>query len=159
MKKFFAVFLAFFSILIGALAFQYYKNYKKTENIPQVIVYDEQEKKIVQFKVELAITEPEKNKGLMGREYLSKDRGMLFIYPQEQNLSFWMKNTLIPLDIIYISAEKKIFLVVNDVPPCRTDICPGYPSGKPGQYVLEINAGLSESLGIKAGQKVEFSFP
>lgn len=78
---------------------------------------------------------------------------MLVLFPNEAPRSFWMKNTLLPLDIIYIGGDRRI-VKISQAAPCRADPCAGYPSLHPAQYVLEINGGLSEELGIRAGDRV-----
>lgn len=109
------------------------------------------------FKVELAQTDHERAQGLMYRESMSDDAGMLFIFDDEQPRSFWMKNTLIALDIIYFDRNRRLVSIQHDVPPCRNTIsrCPGYPSTGPAAYVLEINAGLSRKYGFKRGDLLD----
>lgn len=105
--------------------------------------------------VELALDSPSQAKGLMGREVMPENRGMLFLFPQTQPLSFWMKNTLIPLDIIYISEAGDVIDIVQ-AEPCRTRQCPSYPAKAPGKYVLELNSGMAEKLGLKVGDNLNW---
>jgi uncharacterized membrane protein (UPF0127 family) len=107
----------------------------------------------VTFHVELARTEPEREKGLMYREHLAPDAGMLFLFERSSVQTFWMKNTLIPLDMIFISPDYKIVGIVNDAEPQTLSV---RSVGEPSQYVLEIGAGLSARLGFRAGQPVTF---
>jgi uncharacterized membrane protein (UPF0127 family) len=107
----------------------------------------------VTFHVELARTEPEREKGLMYREHLAPDAGMLFLFERSSVQTFWMKNTFIPLDMIFISSEHKIVGIVNDAEPQTLNV---RSVGEPSQYVLEIGAGLSARLGFNAGQQVTF---
>ena len=109
-----------------------------------------------EFQAELADDPTERSQGLMWRQELAKDRGMLFIFPQDTEGPFWMKNTLIPLDIIFIGADKKIVSIVERATPQTTS--PRAPEG-PYRYVLEINGGRSAELGIQAGDAVEFQVP
>ena len=95
----------------------------------------------------------------MFRESLPENSGMLFIFPDSSPRSFWMKNTLIPLDMIWIDESKKIVGITENVQPCKADPCPSYPSGKPVKYVLEVNAGFAERKGIKENDSVEFDLP
>ena len=104
----------------------------------------------VKFDVELAQTSAEKAKGLMYRSSMPENHGMLFIFDAVAPRSFWMKNTLIPLDMIFIDSEMKVVEIKSNVLPCEADPCPTYTS-LPAMYVLEINAGLSEKSGIKIG--------
>jgi uncharacterized membrane protein (UPF0127 family) len=107
------------------------------------------------FKVELADTQEKHALGLMFRETLADDRGMLFLFPGEGIRSFWMRNTRIPLDIFYFDADLRLVNVVENAKPCRTQRCPGYPSEGPAQYVLELNAGKAAELGVRPGDRLE----
>jgi uncharacterized membrane protein (UPF0127 family) len=106
------------------------------------------------FRVELAITPPEQERGLMFRKSLDADAGMLFVSETERPHVFWMKNTLIPLDMIFIGANRRIVGIVQNAEPQSLN---GRQVDGPSQYVLEIGGGLSASLGIRAGQLVEFA--
>src|SRR3989344_9606330 len=108
------------------------------------------------FSVEIAQTAVEREKGLMFRENLNSDNGMLFIFPKAEKYGFWMKNTLIPLDIIWIDQNKTIVYIEKDVQPCKINNCPVYVPNKEAIYVLEINAGLSEENNLSVGEIVEF---
>ena len=108
------------------------------------------------FQAEIADDPAERTRGLMFRESMDDDHGMLFLFPQPDQLSFWMRNTLIPLDIIFIKSDRTILGVVeNAVPETTTSrMVPGL-----SQFVLEINGGRAAQLGIRAGQKVTFLAP
>jgi uncharacterized membrane protein (UPF0127 family) len=107
------------------------------------------------FTVELAESSEEQALGLMFRDSLPEDHGMLFLFPGEARRSFWMKNTRIPLDIFYFDAERKLVSVSENTPPCRTQRCPSYPSTGPAQYVLELKAGKAAELGARPGDELE----
>ncbi|MBT8060728.1 MAG: DUF192 domain-containing protein [Gammaproteobacteria bacterium] len=107
------------------------------------------------FSVELAETREKQALGLMFRDSLPNDHGMLFIFPVESMQSFWMKNTRIPLDIFYFDEELRLVNVAENARPCRTPRCPGYPSTGPAKYVLELNAGKAAELGAGAGDVLE----
>ncbi len=105
------------------------------------------------FRVELAASEPQRERGLMYRNHLDPDAGMLFVFDREAPLTFWMKNTLIPLDMIFISSGRRIVgIVENAVPETET---PRRVEGL-SRYVLEIAGGMSRRLGISAQSAVEF---
>ncbi len=106
------------------------------------------------FDVEVADTEIKRAIGLMNRTNLPEKSGMLFIFGSERTVSFWMKNTLIPLDMIFISEDKKIVNIKRQAQPCKTLDCESYKSEKPVKYVLEINGGLSDKLGIREGDGI-----
>jgi uncharacterized membrane protein (UPF0127 family) len=107
----------------------------------------------VTFNVELARTEPEREKGLMFREHLASDAGMLFLFERPSVQAFWMKNTLIPLDMVFIGADHAVVGVVANAQPLTLT---ARTVGEPSQYVLEIGGGLAARLGIRAGSRVEF---
>lgn len=105
------------------------------------------------LKVEVVSKPVAMQMGLMYRKHLAKDRGMLFIFQQEESQSFWMKNTFIPLDMIFISAGFRI-VDITTMQPCTTDPCPDYTSRQPAQYCLEVNAGYCRSHNIAVGDKI-----
>jgi uncharacterized protein len=107
----------------------------------------------VPVRVEIADTDAEWQTGLMGRTTLEGDAGMLFVFDQEQTLSFWMKDTLIPLSIAYIDAEGRI-VDIQDMQPLD-DIPPQYVSAEPARYALEVNQGFFEERSVTVGDMVE----
>lgn len=102
------------------------------------------------FDVEVVTTPEDQAKGLMFRENLDNDEGMLFIFKNSDDRTFWMKNTLIPLDIIFINDSK--IQSIHYATPCLSDDCPVYPGF--GDMVLEINGNLTKKLGIRKGDSV-----
>ena len=105
------------------------------------------------FQVELATNDAQREEGLMHRKALAADHGMLFVFAYEAPQSFWMKNTLIPLDMLFFDKDRKLVSMQLDVPPCTSDPCAVYPSGKPVTYVLELAAGTVAQLGITTGAR------
>lgn len=106
----------------------------------------------VDFKVELAQTKEELAKGLMNRKYLPEQSGMLFLFPQSSTgVGMWMKNTLIPLDMIFFDAGGKVVDIVSNALPCEQVPCPTYESDRKVASVLELNAGMIERYGISLG--------
>ena len=103
------------------------------------------------FTVEIADTGEKQALGLMFRDSLPDNHGMIFIFPGEAMRSFWMKNCRIPLDIFYFDEDLKLVSVAENAPPCRTARCPSYPSTGPAKYVLELNAGKAEELSVQPG--------
>ena len=106
------------------------------------------------FKVDIADSSEEQALGLMFRNSMAADQGMLFIFPNEAPRSFWMKNTRIPLDIMYFDKDLKMVSISADTPPCRVSRCPSYPSKAPAMYVLELNAGIASELGVGVGDRL-----
>lgn len=106
--------------------------------------------------VELAQTSEEKAIGLMNRTALPEDQGMLFVYENDEPRVFWMKNTLIPLDMIFINKSLTIVSIQQDAPPCVQDPCAAYSSAAPAAYVLEVNGGFAQRHGIAVGDAVTF---
>jgi uncharacterized membrane protein (UPF0127 family) len=119
----------------------------------RTLVIDASGGKKVEVRVEVADDLAEQAKGLMDRTTLGENRGMLFVYPGERELSFWMKNTLIPLSIAFIDSERRI-IDIQDMKPLD-DEPPHYVSAEPTQYALEVNQGFFESRGVKVGDSVE----
>jgi uncharacterized membrane protein (UPF0127 family) len=110
--------------------------------------------------IELAVTREEQVQGLMFREHLDENAGMLFVFEEERGLAFWMKNTLIPLDVLYLDANGTI-VDIHTMQPCPPETldCPNYPSQDEAQYALEINAGRAEELGLEIGETLEIILP
>ncbi len=108
------------------------------------------------FKVKTAETAAERSKGLMEVEQLEEDRGMLFIFDHSGVYAFWMKNTLIPLDMVWLDKDKKIVFIKHNAQPCKKEPCESFSPGKEAKYVLEINGGLAEKLGLEIGERAVF---
>ena len=106
------------------------------------------------FAVEIADTQQKQALGLMFRDNMPANQGMLFIFQTEAPRSFWMKNTRIPLDILYFDKDFKLVGIAADTPPCRVRRCPSYPSNAPAKYVLELNAGKASELGVVLGDSM-----
>jgi uncharacterized membrane protein (UPF0127 family) len=104
--------------------------------------------------VEIADTPEERARGLMGRESLPEDSGMIFVYPEPTEGAYWMKNTLIPLSIAFYDSNGEILRIL-DMEPCRRDPCPLYDPGVPYVGALEVNQGAFERLGVREGDRVE----
>jgi uncharacterized membrane protein (UPF0127 family) len=119
---------------------------------PQVIIVTRDGREVA-FQVEIADTPAKREMGLQYRRDLAPHRGMIFLFPAEEQLSFWMQNTPIALDMIFISADKKIVGIVENATPFSLDS--RSVDGK-SQYVLEINGGLSRRYGFEAGDSVRF---
>ncbi|SDZ30794.1 hypothetical protein SAMN04487939_13614 [Lysobacter sp. yr284] len=109
------------------------------------------------FQVEVAKTREERASGLMFRERMAAGRGMVFVHDSEDLQAYWMKNTRIPLDILYFDARRRLVSQQRNVPPCSAgDRCPPYPSEAPAKYVLELNAGQAEKLKLETGAEMKF---
>jgi uncharacterized protein len=104
--------------------------------------------------IEIADNDNERMQGLMYRQSMQENEAMLFIFPNEEPRSFWMKNTYISLDIIYINSQKEIVSIQKYTQPKSTY---SIPSEKPAMYVLEANAGFTDKNGINVRDKIEFS--
>ena len=117
------------------------------------VVIDASGGKKVEVRVEVADDPFKRTKGLMYRKALGEDRGMLFVFSREQPLSFWMKNTLIPLSVAYIDSEGRITDILDMRP--LDDKAPHYVSSEPVQYALEVNQGFFKEQGVKVGDHAE----
>src|SRR4051794_14510700 len=102
------------------------------------------------FTLEVAANDDDRQRGLMYRKSMPEDHGMLFVFPDERPLSFWMRNTLIPLDIVYLDRVGKVVSVAQMKPLDET----GVPSGWPAKYAIELNEGAAKRVGVKAGDVV-----
>ncbi|MFO0605934.1 MAG: DUF192 domain-containing protein [Polyangiales bacterium] len=107
----------------------------------------------VPVQVEVARTDPQRMRGLMYRREMAETAGMIFLFPGESHQTFWMRNTLIPLDMIFIKADRTILGIYRNAVPETDD-----PREVPGdsQYVLEVNGGFCQRHNVNAGDRVEF---
>ncbi|MEO6365562.1 MAG: DUF192 domain-containing protein [Luteimonas sp.] len=107
------------------------------------------------YAVEIADSDEERARGLMFREEMAARAGMIFVHDREAPQAYWMKNTKIPLDILYFDDARKLVSQQRDVPPCSLgDGCPPYPSAAPARYVLELNAGEAARLNLRDGAEL-----
>lgn len=133
---------------------------KKTNSQPQFVKEGELEflqpdgKPIIKINIEVADNDSERQQGLMNRAFMSYDRGMLFIFDKEAPQAFWMKNTIIPLDIIYVNSNKEIVSIAENTQPYSEA---SLPSGKPAIFVVEVNAGFCAQNKIQRGNKISFN--
>ena len=110
----------------------------------------------IKVTLEVADDHASKALGLSGREFLDENDGMIFVYDKETpSLTFWMKNTLIPLDMIFLSSDFEVVYIIKNVPVCEKDPCENYTSEADAQYVIELNSGWSEKNNLKVGESIE----
>jgi len=109
------------------------------------------------FSVELAKTKISQAKGLMFRREMGENKGMLFVFKEEGQRFFWMKNTLIPLDIIFCNKNKEVVSISRGVQPCKAEECQSIRSEQKAQYVLELNANIADKINLKIGDKLNFN--
>jgi uncharacterized membrane protein (UPF0127 family) len=119
---------------------------------PKVIIQTKENRELT-FLVEVADTPAKRELGLQYRRDLAVDHGMIFLFPTESHHSFWMKNTPIPLDMIFINRDRKIVGIVEQAFPFSTD-SRSVPAAS--QFVLEINGGLAGRYGVKVGDSIRF---
>jgi len=103
--------------------------------------------------IEIADTPEKRSLGMMYRNALGERQGMLFVFPKEEYLSFWMKNTPVSLDMIFVSARNEVVTIHEKTTPYSPQ---SYTSTKPAQFVVEVNAGFAQSHGISVGDKVRW---
>ncbi|OGX31667.1 MAG: hypothetical protein A2787_06195 [Omnitrophica WOR_2 bacterium RIFCSPHIGHO2_01_FULL_48_9] len=106
--------------------------------------------------VEVVYKQKDVVRGLQFRTSLPDDHGMLFVFAESAPRSFWMKDTFIPLDMIWLDYARRVVHIEENVPPCRQDPCPRYAPAQAAMYVLEVNARQAARLGIKVGEEIEF---
>lgn len=107
---------------------------------------------------ELAYTDANRARGLMFREQLPDNSGMLFVFRDLDIHGFWMKNTLIPLDILWLNERKEVVYIVT-AEPCKKDPCPSIVPMQKAKYVLEVNAGYAKKHKVEIGSQMEFTLP
>jgi uncharacterized membrane protein (UPF0127 family) len=105
--------------------------------------------------VEIADTDETRQRGLMHRESMADNAGMVFVFPEPALHPFWMKNTLIPLDMIWLD-EKYRIVAILEAEPCRADPCPNYDPRAEAAYVVELNRGLAKRHGLAVGATLVF---
>ena len=147
-KREIIVIIVLFLLVLG---FSFYYNYSSVFGEMNSVCFEER-----CFIVEIANNDEERQKGLMFRESLARDAGMFFVFERPGRHGFWMKNTLISLDIIWISEDQEVVYIKEDALPCGNEVCLSINPTAEALYVLEINSGLVEKLGIKVGDEVEF---
>lgn len=103
---------------------------------------------------EIAATEAEREQGLMNRRSLGRNAGMIFIFDRPDLHAFWMKNTLIGLDMLWLDKTGKVVSLAESVPPCTADPCPTYPPTAAADYVLEVAAGYAKTHRLKVGDSL-----
>jgi len=114
---------------------------------------DKTDKVIATIEIEIVDDDAERAQGLMYRDTMAENQGMLFLMETEEPQSFWMKNTIISLDILYADADRRIVSIHKNCKPYSLD---QITSAKPAQYVVEVNAGYTSKYGIKAGDVISF---
>ena len=110
------------------------------------------------IRVEMMIREQDMMKGMMFRDEMKPDHGMLFFHPKVANMSYWMFQVKIPLDIVWLDADRKVVELIQNVPPCttRASQCPTYGGNQPSLYVLELAGGTAKKYGLRVGESVAF---
>jgi uncharacterized membrane protein (UPF0127 family) len=104
------------------------------------------------YRLELALTPEDQAQGLMFRENLPEKTGMLFVFPESAPHHFWMKNTMIPLDMIWMDDAGRVVFISANTPPCTADPCPTYGPNAPARRVLEIAGGAAAKEGVRVGE-------
>ena len=107
-------------------------------------------------RIEVAADDDTRAQGLMFRDRVPEGTGMLFLFPQSGEYPFWMKNTLVPLDMIWVDELKRVVHVEHGVPPCKADPCPSYPPHAVAKYVLELGDGQAAKHRIVNGSTLTF---
>jgi uncharacterized membrane protein (UPF0127 family) len=124
------------------------------KNEGKLSILNNEKKILAEFKIEIADSPYERQTGLMYRDKLEKQHGMLFVFENSELRGFYMKNTLIPLDLIFIDEYYEIIHIHSKATPYETA---SISSQLPAKYVFEINGGLSEQIGIQKGMKIKYS--
>ena len=117
----------------------------------ELVFTDPNGKEISEINIEIAENDDARMTGLMYRTSMKENQGMLFIFTREEEQSFWMKNTVLALDMIFVNSKMEIVKIHHNTTPFSEQ---SYSSGKPAEYVIEVNAGYSYRMGIKEGDKI-----
>lgn len=145
----------FFFLLFGTPVFPDFSQiHMLMNNAVSTVTFSDVENKPT-FQVEIADTEAKREEGLMFRKEMAQDKGMLFIFQDDLPRSFWMKNTLIPLDMIFVDAKGKVVAIQYDAEPCNVPVCSIYGSGVAARYVVELNAGVTDLKHIVVGSTMD----
>ncbi|MFC1622082.1 DUF192 domain-containing protein [Patescibacteria group bacterium] len=140
-------FLVIFLLILAAFGFFYFAD-KKAHETTKIQVNG------IEVGVKIADTAKKRSQGLMHVENLGENQGMFFIFPTSNFHTFWMKNTLISLDLIWINKNNEIVHIKENAQPCKTLNCEVYSTPKPAKYVLEVNGGWVEKNGVGVGNLV-----
>ena len=109
-----------------------------------------------EYAVEVSDNKDTRTKGLMERDTLEKNKGMIFIFEEERIPAFWMKNMRFPLDMVFMDKNLKVVDYYENVPACKADPCPHYLPNTNSKYVVEVNAGTVKEIGLTRGDMVEY---
>jgi uncharacterized protein len=154
------------TLLFLVLTIIFYTSGCGRNNEPGVqLPVEELQIKGVLFELELALTPEERAEGLMGREKIAKNGGMLFVFPAEPpyptELGFWMKNCLVPIDLLFLDPSGKV-VVIHEMEPPLPGVpdheLPAYRSGAPAQFAIELKGGRAAELGVAIGDVIELRF-
>ncbi len=146
-----AILFLFFVAVFGLILFSAVEFLVSSKNISKVCFKNNC------FEAEIAKTQTERQKGLMGRNELGSNKGMFFIFDKDGVYSFWMKNTLLPLDIIWLDNNYKVVYIKENAKPCDNDFCERITPNSEARYVLEVNGGICDKLKIKIGDIADFT--
>ena len=146
----------FLLLVIGLASIIFYQEYQKYRDKNIITIFTRAG--LVKIKAEYAETQEKREKGLMGKESLPENSGMILVFSDEKNRSFWMKDVLIPLDLIFIASNGRINEIVT-LEPCLNQVstCPIYYSQNPARFVVEVNAGFARKSNIIDGDILEIS--
>ena len=134
-------------------------DYQEARNATITAIFTDGNDSLAELQLETAVTEEEKEEGLMHRKSLKNGTGMLFVYESAEERSFWMKNTYIPLDMIFLTAEMTIQTIkqADPQPNVSDEELRIYSSEGPAKYVIEVRAGSADSIGVSKGTEVRWN--
>lgn len=161
MKKWLPVFISVFLLISSCVKKEEHSGGKKPGPDPNfqfkkegsLTFYKADGQLVKQIDIEVAATEAEKAQGLMNRSWMEETQGMIFLFDKEQRQSFWMRNTIIPLDIMFVAADNRIVNIAKNTQPFSDK---PIPSTGPAQYVVEVVAGFSDKYGLASGDSISF---
>jgi uncharacterized membrane protein (UPF0127 family) len=139
--------------IIGFCLFLLFSTYVHTASVSHIKVFLPGGHTIT---AELAVTPEQRQRGLMFRDGINFDQGMLFIFESEGRHSFWMKNMKFAIDLLWLDGDKRIIHIEEHAPPCEGEDCPSYAPALPAMYVLELAAGSVARLQLELYQRIDF---
>ncbi len=138
-------------LVLAVVGFYFYADYRSGASLLRVYFKNPDGGETSYFKLEIADNNPERSRGLMYRSSLDSDKGMIFVFPMERVQSFFMKNTYVPLDMIFVDAQGMVVGIVKNAAKLSET---SRSVGKPSQYVVELIGGSSDAHGIAEGSKL-----
>lgn len=156
-KKIFFVIIVVAAVCFGLFLWSVATSIQWEQNQGNILASVAVEARNWRFEVEVANTSRKMKRGLSGRSELAENQGMLFVFNQSGLHSFWMKDMLFPIDIIWIDENKEVVFMKRNAQPCAEEYCSNILPNEKAKYVLEIKTGVADEINLKIGDKLDFN--